>query len=59
MVSNYIIAKLHLSEDVSLMAMIDNDTIHFFDNSGNISINTSKIENLQSQIDQIRQMLGG
>lgn len=35
MVSNYIIAKLHLSEDVSLMAMIDNDTIHFFDNSGN------------------------
>lgn len=35
MVSNYIIAKLQISEDVSLMAMIDNDTIHFFDNSGN------------------------
>ena len=35
MVSNYIIAKLQLSEDVSLMAMIDNDTIHFFDRSGN------------------------
>ena len=26
MVSNYIIAKLQLSEDVSLMAMINNDT---------------------------------
>lgn len=35
MVSNYIIAKFQISEDVSLMAMIDNDTIHFFDNSGN------------------------
>ena len=35
MVANYIIAKLQLSEDVSLMAMIDNDTIHFFDRSGN------------------------
>lgn len=35
MVSNYIIAKFHRSEDVSLMAMIDNDTILFFDNSGN------------------------
>ena len=35
MVSNYIIAKLQISEDVSLMAMIDNDTIHFFDRSGN------------------------
>ena len=35
MVSNYIIAKLQLSEDVSLIAMIDNDTIHFFDRSGN------------------------
>lgn len=35
MVSNYIIAKFQISEDVSLMAMIDNDTIHFFDNNGN------------------------
>lgn len=35
MVSNYIIAKLQLSEDVSLMAMINNDTIHIFDSSGN------------------------
>lgn len=35
MVANYIIAKLQISEDVSLMAMIDNDTIHFFDRSGN------------------------
>ena len=35
MVSNYIIAKLQISEDMSLMAMIDNDTIHFFDSSGN------------------------
>ena len=35
MVSNYIIAKFQISEDVSLMAMIDNDTIHFFDRSGN------------------------
>lgn len=35
MVSNYIIAKFQISENVSLMAMIDNDTIHFFDSSGN------------------------
>lgn len=35
MVSNYIIAKFQISEGVSLMAMIDNDTIHFFDSSGN------------------------
>ena len=35
MVSHYIIAKFQTSEDVSLMAMIDDDTIHFFDNSGN------------------------
>ena len=35
MVSNYIIAKFQISEDVSLMAMIDNETIHFFDNNGN------------------------
>ena len=35
MVSNYIIAKFQISENVSLMAMIDNSTIHFFDNSGN------------------------
>ena len=35
MVSNYIIAKFQISENVSLMAMIDNDTIHIFDSSGN------------------------
>lgn len=35
MVSNYIIAKFQTSEDVSLMAMFDNDIIHFFDKSGN------------------------
>ena len=35
MVSNYIIAKFQISEDVSLMAMVDNETIHFFDNKGN------------------------
>ena len=33
--SNYIISKLQISEDLSLMAMIDNNTIHFFDERGN------------------------
>ena len=35
MVSGYIIAKFQTSVDVSLMAMIANDTIHFFDDNGN------------------------
>lgn len=35
MTSHLIMAKLVVSEDLSLMAMIDNDTIHFFSSSGN------------------------